>query len=118
MQHFDLLHHADCSNRRRAVERTNCGSGPVALTLPCCASNKPNNHHVGLRISHVRLETPTSHTARADKPESLWEPREFHGRDQEELQQRAKDGEAYDAELSERLTKKCYARLRHDENLI
>src|SRR5437773_11546442 len=31
---------------------------------PYCASSRPKKNHVGFRISQVRLDTPTSHTAK------------------------------------------------------
>src|SRR5439155_25568360 len=31
---------------------------------PYCASSRPKKYHVGFRISQVRLDTPTSHTAK------------------------------------------------------
>src|SRR5215471_14219013 len=32
--------------------------------LPHCAINSPKKNHVGFRISHVKLDTPTAQTAR------------------------------------------------------
>src|SRR5579859_6511237 len=53
-----------CIERPTLLRRKNEGASRVICAmLPHCAIRSPKKNHVGFRISHVKLETPTVHTA-------------------------------------------------------